>query len=290
MRILLDNGILGNSEFGCPATQQTEIVWGPNLIRTNLAGFKRKKPDSSIDRQAEIDSLFTIGRLIDEEKIIPHTYSELQVESFRRTSDGNYCNPIDTSKIIHCCSPLERSKFRQTIHLDKYFAKGGKKDRKKNDNDLFADYSQLPFMKFILDLDLKKVAAIKQYQKEIKLTDFEIESLDDLDRFKLLCKSFQSVENYIDAFHIWTAERHKLDVFLTFDKKLTNNFDMINSSKNREGKFSVKVLSPCQLLKMSGIPTDKVPLEDGYFYSLHGLRPTKINDEIGADPTKIVIK
>jgi hypothetical protein len=92
-----------------------------------------------------------------------------------------------------------------------------------------------------------------------------------LDWFRFICSRFGSAENYLDAFHLWTAERNNVDVFLTLEKKLPKIVDQIARSENHRHQIRTSVLRPIAFLQSMGISErDDVPIEAGRFYDFMG--------------------
>jgi hypothetical protein len=115
-------------------------------------------------------------------------------------------------------------------------------------------------MKFLIGklLDLKIT---------LGLTDFEIDSLQNLKYFQMLCATGRSPEHYPDIFHLWTAQRNRIDVFLTLERKLPEMASRAERSMKIEPQFPTKVLRPIEFLQLLGITCpDPVPLEPNRFY------------------------
>lgn len=263
-RVLLDNGIIGAAELAEPATEEKTVIWGGTQQVVEVVGYKKKIASDASD-QEEVDAIVTIGRLIREGAIAAYTYSELGFESIRRATPVRAFYALDGCHIVSCQAPIERSRFRQTVNLGEYISKGGKKDRKRNRN--LGDFNQIPFFEWLLCLDDNDVQSILIHGSEIGLTEFEVESVRQLDRFKFICSGLRSPENYPDAFHLWTAERNNIACFLTLEKTLRNIADQMAKSRNPEHRLRVSVLRPIALLQLLGISDlDDVPIKADRFY------------------------
>lgn len=263
IRILLDNGILSEAEFVERAIESENIDLGSFQIPSEVSGYRRKALHPDSKQQVEIDALFTIGRLIREKSLIVYTSRELQVEAFRRTPKIQVFNALRNCEILNCPPPLERSKFRQTIDFNEYLSKGGKKSLKNNEH--IGDANQIPFLKWLQNLNDSSVELLIDSAQTLRLTRFEVESLRNIKWFQSLCKIVQSPENYPDVFHAWTAERNQLDVFLTLEKKLPNTMSYLG----KNFQIRTQVLRPTNFLNQLGISkTDDVPVEFDKFYSL----------------------
>jgi hypothetical protein len=202
MRVMLDNSIEGHSQFAESMRMTTQIEWGGAIHATHIAGFVRKKihPDSTY--QAEIDALFTIGRLIRNDHLQAFTYNELLFEGWNRVMGVVAYDALAGCEVKHCVAPLERSRFFQTSQIFEYVSKGGKKDRKAGKN---TSMSQTQFVEWLLGLTNEIILKLISLKVTLNITDFEIESLGNVDWFRAMCKTAQSPENYPDMLHLWAA-------------------------------------------------------------------------------------
>jgi len=117
MKILLDNGIFSHAEFMRPDVQERRISWGDVVTVLPVHGFRRKEPHNDPEYQRQIDALFTVGRLIREDRIEAYNYDEIAVEGYRGAAKFPACNALRACKVHHCPPPLTRSKFRSTTNL-----------------------------------------------------------------------------------------------------------------------------------------------------------------------------
>lgn len=106
-------------------------------------------------------------------------------------------NALRGCEILTCNAPLERTKFMKTIDIGGYLAKGGRKDRKQATNSTRA--SQLSFLELLFHLDQKMVQASIAHADELRITEFEIESLNNIKWFQFFCER-SSPQNYPDIF------------------------------------------------------------------------------------------
>lgn len=264
LKVLLDNSIVSAAEIAESATKQETLLWGDIQQTLEVVGYRKKVVDDT-SLQEEIDAITTIGRLIREQVVAAYTYNELRFESFRRSTPIKAFNALSGCAISNCAAPIERSKFRQTVDFSEYVSKGGKKDKRRNGG--MSDFNQISFLEWLVSLDEQAVRSILTHAKEINLTEFEVESLRQLDWFRFICSRFGSPENYPDAFHLWTAERNRIDVFLTLEKKLPNTVEQIVQSKNHKHQIRTSVLRPIAFLQSMGISDcDDPPIEADRFY------------------------
>jgi hypothetical protein len=269
LRVLIDAGVVIQSEFAEHAAKEmseSPVRWSDgSAIR--ISGLKRKQPDEDEDYRKQKEALFTIGRLIREQKIEAYTYSEINVEHLRGRPLVQEFNALQGCALHKCEPAIERSRFRRTSDFMDFFAKGGKKDRQLG---LHGQANQIAFLEWLSTLDKACVDVLIQHATVIGLSPFEVDSLTNLEWFQLLCKRSGSSENYPDVFHLWTAVRHGLDALLTLDKKLPRLVDRVKNEKKREIDIRTEVLQPLDLLHRLGISEpDPVPITSGRFYNLY---------------------
>lgn len=273
VRVLLDNCIMSGAEFAEPVTMKETVSWGNIQDAVEVVCYKKKVFDD-IFLQEELDAIVTIGRLIREGAVAAHTYCELDFESFRRSKPIKAFYALNGCPISHCPSPIERSKFRQTVNFAEHISKGGKKDKKKGMG--ISNSNQIPFIEWLLHLDKGSIQSILSRGKDFELTEFEEDSFRQIDWLRFICNRFGSPENYPDAFHLWTAERNKIDVFLTLERKLPNIVDQIRRSKEQKHPVRTSVLRPIAFLQSMGISKlDDVPIKAGQFYNVLDDSPCK---------------
>jgi len=267
---MLDNGIISHSEFAESATKETPGRWGNTEYISSIHGLIRKAPHQNNDYQRQKDALFTIGRMIREEKIEAYSYSELNFERARGRTRIQEFNALQGCKIHRCSPAIERSKFAQTTNFREIFAKGGKADRKAGVPPGGAN--QIAFLETLCSLTKEGIQDFIQIASLIGLSEFEIESLRKVSWFQSLCKISRSSEDYPDFFHLWTCERNGLDIFLTLDSKLSNLVSGAKTTKRNQIEINTEVLRPLELLQRLGIDKpDPVPMEADRFYPLFNL-------------------
>jgi hypothetical protein len=278
MKVLLDNGVISSSNFLVAASREQQVKWGKTVECISIDGFKRADLDHDPDQQREKDALFTIGRLVRAGRISLHTYSELSVENWRRGRGSEpLVNALSKCEVHKCPSAIERSKIVQTIDMKEWLAKGGKSDRKKGLP--FSHFNQAPYFKWLSLLSPDERAFLVNRASMLNLDDFEVASLHDLPWFQTLSRVFGGDENLPDCFHVWTARRNELDVFLTIEKKLPRSIQQIEGRRTKAIDLSVAVLRPTGLLQLLGITEiDAVPIEPGRFYTY--MEISEINDRL----------
>ncbi|MDQ8183410.1 hypothetical protein [Pelagicoccus sp. SDUM812005] len=282
LKVLFDSGARVHSDLLEGASIDHSLMWGDRRVSHPVVGYVRKKSGSTEEQQSEIDALFTIGRLIREGRIQAYSSHEIQIELMRGRMRTPDLNAFEGCEFSDCPPALYRSKFRSTINFEETISKGGKKDRKKGGS----DFTQIGFMSWLVDLEPRSVELIPKYKKELNLTNFEVESLGDLDWFRALSSKLRSKENLPDAFHVWTARRNEMDIFLTLDGKLSNSIKAIRSEKKLSIDLPPKTLLPRDLLASIGITSyDDIPIKPDTFYYLHDIRRIKQNQAVDTSAT-----
>ena len=267
LRVLVDNGIVSASDFAEGAIERKPLRWGTGTSTVEITGFQRVPLDTDPTIQREKDALFTIGRSAREGNTELYTYFELQAEQWRRNRGRDFAgNAFRGCALKRCEAALVRSSYFQGISMDAAVAKGGKKDRR---NGVDCGVSQIAFFKFLLDLRPENVEQLIALGPPTVSSDFDRASLSDLAWFQHASRIAPSEENLPDFFHLWTAKRNAMDVFLTLEKKLPQYAVEL---KRRGLLGDLSVMRPTELVGKLGVTElDPVPLEPGKFYTFDHL-------------------
>ena len=147
--------------------------------------------------------------------------------------------------------------------------KAARKDRKRG---IQITIGQIQFMEMLCGIKVDFLSRWMPFMQALGLTEFEVESLKNLKCFQMLCKISNGPENYPDMFHLWTAQRNHMDVFLTLDKTMANIALKIRKSSSVPIEYPTSVLQPLELFSLLGInEPDPVPIERDRFYTFHEL-------------------
>ena len=139
-----------------------------------------------------------------------------------------------------------------------------------------SDFSQIPCFEWPLVFRCGNSLLLVNYSSMLHLDDFEIISLKELTWFQTLAHALASRESLPDCFHIWTAHRNELDVFLTLEKKLPRVIEQLNNRRRTAIDVGVAVLRPTKLLELLGVAEiDAVPIDFGPVLYVHGDLPDK---------------
>jgi len=249
MKLLLDAGIFIHAETGTLETREVELRWGPRSVVVPISRTVRKPPHKDTSRQAELDALLTIARLIREGRVQAFSYREVMVELFRG-ANAYVANAFQNCEIHRCAPALERSKFRGTGDIREAHAKGGRKDRGTQYQN--SEHTQLGFLSWLKALKPEHVALLISHAETIGLSHFEKESLADLRWFQVMCDRSGSEENYVDVFHLWTAARNGFGL-LTLDGKLKKLAERVRGENACPVKELPDVFTPLDLLHVVGV-------------------------------------
>jgi hypothetical protein len=268
-RIMLDASIVIHSEIAETTKREAHGRWGSPNYSGKIHGLMRKKNfqenEKQREQQRQVEALFTVGRLIREGRVEAYTYIELQFELARGANERSRFNALTGCKIDRCPPAVERSKLLSTFNSSDFFAKGGNKDKRNTHSN--QDRGQIEGIGMIRSLLEDQIEPLIRFVPN--LTHFEIENLRNIHWFKFICDRFGGPEHYPDAFHLWTAERNSLDVFLTLDTTLQNKVSNIKRERNSPIEIKIVILRPLDLLSSLGIDRiDPVPMEQGQFYYL----------------------
>jgi hypothetical protein len=263
MKLLFDTGIYIHAEFGMLVNEKHTKPWGDTSLTIDVLRIARKPLHHDPSEQKERDSLFTVGRLLRQGRISAYDYDELFFERWR-SPPGKVVHALKGCKAAPCEPALRRTKFRNSINFEELTSKGGRKDQRAGDYP--SNFTQIAFMKWLIGLSEREVNQFINHAKAIGLTEFEAESLRQLEWFRVMCARSGSPENYVDVFHLWTAERNGLDL-LTLDRKTKRLCDRVKAERSRPIQINARVLLPSDLLREVGIQApDPVPIEPDRFY------------------------
>jgi hypothetical protein len=224
-----------------------------------LLGAERVVPFPKPEWEAEAEAIYTIGRLIREKTVRAVSSMELKWEAARDYLGQPPLDALGGCDIGLVPTPIERGRF-VGAPLEDYVKKGGNKEGQNG-------ASQIAFFAWLCRLDQDAVTKILEARPHLKLTDFECESFRDLGWFKTLRDRLRSDENLPDAFHLWTAKRNGIEVFLTLDRKLINHAASIEKEKSGF-RLAVRVRSPINFLLEEGVAQpEPYPCVAGKFYT-----------------------
>lgn len=241
---LLDHDVLRRFILVKPITELHTVQWGDTTASLPVAGLQRIRYAQEVQR--EVDALPTIGRLAREQEVAFYRYAELEMEDWRgwggpKGVKGDLLRGIE---IVSLEAAIERSKFR--AHSD--FSKACSKEE------------QIDWVRFLLAVTPERI--LSEPLVASLLSDIERRNVEHLARFKELCGKHPE-KHYPDLLHLWTAEVHGLDYFLTMDGKFVNLM-----TRTSTVHLTTRPITPLGLLAELGIDElDPAPVEKGVTYN-----------------------
>lgn len=249
LRVLIDRNLEQYALTAEGVVQTKTEKWGPHTVTADIYGYRAKALPKAEWPRRQIEALPTITRLAREGKIVFCTSHELKFESFRASRGWRGSRGDLFRGIVYECVPaaIERSYFWQTIDLNKYTSGEGQVGWYKN---------------FLLKVDENQL--LERLKGHIEFPDFDRQNIENLGRFRELCKYLDTDDHIRDAFHLWTAEVNNLNYFLTVDKKFINKM-----TRSTPLSLSTPPITPAELVKKLGIRIlDPLPLSDQRFRNL----------------------
>ena len=233
--LLLDHSIITNTS--CFEWILTTLNGEPpredkreNLLRQII----RKEANANPALQSEIEAIYPLGQLMRTEKVQAMKSWELMMEGLRDYLGSDPVEAFEKCEIGYIPPPLTRCGP---------FTSGTEPVSKE---------SQVQFMAWLCKTPSASVREkLEQWNVE-GLSDYENESIEQLDWFKELCVKVRSPRNYPDAFHLWAAERAGLDYFLTLDGTFVR---IVNQIRNEKKVFPIntKVMGVRAFLEEQGV-------------------------------------
>lgn len=234
----------------------TSILFDQNIISygdimtpvriDGVLGYVRKAglEKSSSWLQEEFNCLPTISKLLQSKKIIGYRYVELDLENWQRSGSaiGSKFGNLFPENLFNEVNPaIERSYFFQSFM-----------------NEYITTSAMVKFCNFLININPSN-----NNFEELGLPAEMQKNLRNISRYHELCHVLQKGEQFVDAFHLWSAEVNDIKYFLTTDRKFRN------AIQNAVG--SCQPIYPTQLLNKLGV-TEKEPFsfELDVFYGIGG--------------------
>ncbi|MCP9625827.1 hypothetical protein NML43_01865 [Rhodopseudomonas palustris] len=240
-KILVDHSVFSHAKLA-------------SVINVAVAGFENKltllqaKPAvQDLWLRTQIEALPTVVRLVRDGRLEACSYFELMMESWRGSNfPGNPASDMFRGlNIKELQAPFNRSTFRKSAGID-----------------LASKQSQTAFCEWILK-DGETLLRRPEWLRE--LDEFELQALNQLPKYREICRSLSSAQ-LVDGWHLWTSELHRLDGFLTTDRKFARAL-----SANKHLVLACRPIFPEDLLDEMGVQElDPMPLEYGRRYYLNG--------------------
>jgi hypothetical protein len=210
-----------------------------------------RPPDSEKWKRTQIEALPSIARAakMPRQRIQLYTYFELEMEHWRGHNFPAFPTGdiFDGVQIEAISAGLQRSSFLGGLLGDQTVTRD----------------SQMEFCEWLLN---EGERILNSPSMSARVGKAQLSALQGLKRYRELCKRLSPVQ-YVDAFHLWTAELNDIDLFLTIDKKFVN---AIRSSKQLEIKCC-PVFPEEIILELGVTEREPMPYEYGKRFYLNGL-------------------
>jgi predicted nucleic acid-binding protein len=154
--------------------------------------------------QAQSDALLAIAQFAREDRVHLFTYSEIELETLNGTlfPSSQIADCFDGVTIDHLDPPIDRSKLQ-----------------KMSEDEFCKKETRVKFFDWLRSINPADLADKPWFLATFSA--FERRNFESLGRFRAICRDLAQT-HFPDAFHLWTAEVHGLDYFLTADKKFIN--------------------------------------------------------------------
>lgn len=249
IRLLLDRNLRDQALRARPASRVQTTRRGNREYRAQIAGVIGKElpklPQEAWLRE-QVLCLPTIASLAREGRLVLFSCTEVDVEEMRASMplQNRFGDIFEGVRINRLSSAVERTYFHQTIDFREYVS---------------GDSAASFIRDFLLKLDEKQFLPL--LEQHMNLPAFDLENLRNLRRFKEICEDLHSDGQLRDAFHLWTAEVHGLDYFLTADGRFIR---VMTDTKRIE--LPTRPICPVQLLEVLDLPRlDPLPLGPGEY-------------------------
>jgi hypothetical protein len=203
-RMLIDLSVLRKRIQGEFVTRTLNFFWHDWEIPYTQTEYQKFREIDDPWLTANVNALSKISDAARTGKIEFFTYSELNFEWMRGRGSNVEHSPYDPFSGIpmgNVFPALERSRFASSSFFDY-----NKKEK---------------LVSFVILLNKIENVHLDKLKKYINFNNFELNSLNDLDKFKKLLNCITE-NHYADAFHLWTAERNKIDFYLMIEKRFIN--------------------------------------------------------------------
>ncbi|QIZ75754.1 hypothetical protein [Ferrimonas lipolytica] len=231
---------------------QNIVTYGDIMrpTRSNgVIGYRRKDPvgeDGSWLRR-EFRALPTVSKLIIAGDISAFRYVELDFENWKRkgsASGSNLGNLFPNSVMKQVEPAIERSYYFQAFM-----------------NEYLYTRSVANFCKWLNTKGIEESAL--KVAKSKNATDDMLRNIRNVSRYQEMCKKLQKTEQYIDAFHLWTAEINDIEYFVTADRKFINAINKLDCK--------CQPILPSELLTQMNLEaSEPFQFKENVFYGIGG--------------------
>ncbi len=247
--VFLDRNVRARSVIVQGAAERRKVQWGPKIHEVEIGGWIKTPPRQGDGKwmEDELVCLPTIARLAKQRVITLFESNAVRVESWlagsgARGTRGDIFAGVD---IRQMADAVNRSYFRSGM-IDRVV------DRKE----------VIEFCRFLRQITPQMLegsgGAFQRLPAQMQA------NIRGIDRFHVLTDVLQAERQWLDALHLWSAETHGANYFLTFDRKFINAL-----TKSAHVNLPTKPVLPSELLEDLRIQDRNSGLiEDNRFYSM----------------------
>ena len=227
MKIFFDNCIFSLGETLQYDSLEKEVCWGGQKQTLSQYGYIRKIYNESWKKN-EFLCLPTIFKEAESKKLSFFTYNEIKYEGLKRRTSIEIGNILNDVNVTFLESAVERGFFFRSDFYEH-----------------LSNEKVIEFCKWLLAVEIENF--LPELEKIDKISPFTLQNLRKINRYRTMCSGLPE-KQLPDAFHLWTAEVHGIDLFLTTDKKFIN---AMTQSRNIE--LPCTPITPSDLLEMLNI-------------------------------------
>lgn len=238
-KVFVDRNIRVRSVTTEGARLRKEIQFGPTKQEIEIVGWRRKAPRGGDHSwvSSEIECLPTVAHLATDGVVALYESNEVRCESFSASigARGTKGDIFRNAPIQQTNEAVERSYFgSRTI-------------------DQIADRQDvIEFCRFLRNVTPSQLQEIPGFLD--RLPNAMKANILKLARFHALIDALPTERQWPDALHLWTAETHEAEYFLTLDRRFINAL-----TKTARIDLPTKPLVPSELLNELGVK-DRVSL------------------------------
>jgi hypothetical protein len=248
--VFLDRNVISRSVISECVVRKKRIQWGPDEHLLDLSGWQEKPPREGDNAwiSNEVSCLPTVARLAVDGEIKLYESRECRYESGQAVPGGagTTGDIFAKCRIIFAADAVDRS-FSGP----------------KTPSQLSSRCNVIEFCELLRNTNPAMLMKVPEFWD--KFPKIMKRNLEDIDRFHKILDALPTKTHWPDALHLWTAETHGAEFFLTLDRKFINAL-----TKTARIDLPTNPVLPSQLLVELGIE-DRDPMPDIEFDFASGL-------------------
>ena len=248
VKVFLDRNVCARRVIIEGAIQNKKVQWGPTELDLEITGWRRKPMRDGDQRwvAGEIACFPTIARLATDGTIALFESQETRFEAWRASTGarGTKGDLFPRGLIKPAPDAVGRSFFRSGPF-----------------SHTISRQHVIEFCRYLRGITCELFEETPEFWN--RLPETMQANLRELGRFHELIEALPHEKHWPDALHLWTAETHGAEYFLTMDQKFINALTM-----TARVNLPTKLARPSQLLADLGVEgRDPLPAEHHKFYS-----------------------